>query len=334
MGLRPNRISAILRREGEAVGEESVKTTEARAYLPLAAAMALSAAWPLTHIGAVSEKFAFAFGFNLPTSLIIWLVLVFVVDRKRGWRFRIAALAAIYAAAVAADFAIAADHWHSAQSVRSTNAFAAGGAGPARLAPVSPAAPVPAIARGLTDIVRTYGAQLAEDHSAYLSEMNKLNIGKLTNPVHIANYDDIEFVRTQLSAAKTTSQKYHALYNSRIVAARTAIASAALPDKVKSQALAGYDMSETLTHDQTQRMWSDESATLDQVSEQYEFLYLKKSQWTLRGSQIAFTDAHDLAEFNSHLIRIRQIAMDEATLQQAIVATGRARLASIKRPGR
>jgi hypothetical protein len=243
-------------------------------------------------------------------------------------------LAAIYAAAVAADFAVVAGHWHSAQSVRSTSAFAASGAGPARLAPVSPAAPVPAIARGLPAIVHAYGVQLAEDHFAYLSDMKKLSIGKLTNPVHIANYNDIEVVRTQLSAAKSTSQKYHALYNSRIIAARTAIASAALPDKLKSQALAGYDMSEMLTHNQTQRMWSDEIATLDQVSEQYEFLYRKKLQWSLRGSQIAFTNAHDLAEFNSHLIRIRQIAIDEASIQQAIVATGRARLASIKRLSR
>jgi hypothetical protein len=328
--VRAIHIGTKIRREEDCVAELAIERLKPRSIAVLAAAMALSIIWPLTRIGDGSGRLSHILTYNFPISVLIWAILVFVVDTTPRWRFRMVALVAILSTSVATYWAATTDYSvtgarrsaaeSSTHGIENRNSRESSIAGrDTRKSLVK-----------LSMIMSRQRSQLFLDHVAYLSELKRTNLAELTSPVHIASHDDAALTEANLSDAKAIVAKYRDLYNARMAAARQDITTSSLPQNLKDEALHGFDESAKLTREKTQRLWSDEMAILDQLGQQYEFLASRRLQWRLQGTQVVFNQPADLAEFNSHLMQMRQISSDELAIQNEINASAQSRLTALR----
>lgn len=163
-------------------------------------------------------------------------------------------------------------------------------------------------------IDRNQTAQLVRLRDGYHAEIQALSLHSVLNPSSLAADGGLEKARTRIALAREIVKKYREAELKVLANTRSAIVSALKSSPDKQKILDGYDKSVQQSALILREYWDCEDQILVETNEMVHDLDHSVAAWTARGKMIIFLSHEDLAAFNKHHQKIREIGMREQEL--------------------
>jgi len=164
---------------------------------------------------------------------------------------------------------------------------------------------------------RETAGQMALDQQNYAAELAAVaadhphSLGRL--------YDDPtnSGAAPKLRRSRELIDKYSALYEARIAAARTKIETLDLAPKLKAELRAGFEKGVPTGREQAAEYWRLERAIVDEVEGMARDLRSSRAPWRSSGTQLLFDSQEDLRTYNGHVAALQSLEKQEDALQRA-----------------